>query len=210
MCTGTHGFIPAENTASLELIMTLSGQRVENALHVQYPGSITESYVRLLAEGAIAAWLVELAPQMSEDVQLVLVRTKDLSSEDSFGFEVAPSTIYTGLLNQASLPGNVTVSTKFASGRTGRSYRGRAYWVGLSELQVTGNELADGVAEAISDAWESFFDAILATDGSPIHVVVSYCHDGSWRTTAQVTPVTNYTTDGNVDSMRRRLNGRGQ
>jgi len=209
MCTGTHPFIPAPNTVKLELICEVSGQRVENVVYVQSGSGVSESDVRNLAEDAITCWELDFAPIIADAVTLVLTRATDQSSEDSFGFETEPSSPATGGIANPVMPGNVTVSTKFASGLTGRSQRGRAYWIGLTEAQCVANKIAPGFGLTISAAWASFFTHLFATNAGYIHVVVSYCHNGSWRTTAQVTPVTNYTTNEDIDSMRRRLNHRG-
>jgi len=209
MCIGTHDFIPAPNTAKLELIVEEHGQRMENVVHLRKADGWSESEIRLLAEVALTKWEIYFAPLISEDVSLVLIRTTDLSAESSFGYEKEPDDPTTGEIGVAGLPGNVTVATKFASGLTGRSQRGRAFWIGLTELQVTGNALVDPMPTNISTAWENFFIGIATDIDGAEHVVVSYCHNGAWRTTAQVTPVTAYVTERNTDSMRGRLNGRG-
>lgn len=209
MCTGTHDFIPANDTIKLELIVQASGQTMENVVYVRNDAGVSESDVRNLATEAIDAWATNIAPIIADAVTLVLVRATDLSSEGSFGFELAPSTVQTGGLNVPILPGNVTVATKFASGLTGRSHRGRAYWIGLTEGQVQANLLAPGFGTNISAAWADFFSDLFTAVGFGEHVVVSYCGGGSWRTSALITPVTNYSTNEDIDSQRRRLNHRG-
>lgn len=209
MCNGPHDFIPAPTTARLELVMQEHGQIIENVVYVQYPTSPSESDIRNLAQGAIGAWDATLATIMSDDVYLVKCIATDVSEPDSWQYEAEPAVLTQGHVAVAGLPSNVTVTTKFASGLSGRSQRGRAYWVGLTELQVTGNALVEGFALQISEQWGNFFATIAELDPSPNHVIVSYCHDGSWRTTAQVTLVSSYVTDPNTDSQRRRLNGRG-
>jgi len=209
MCIGTHDFIPAPNTAKLELIVLEHGQRMENVVHLRKADGWSESEIRLLAEAAVTKWITYFAPLISNDVFLVLTRATDLSAENSFGYEKEPDETTQGEVAVAGLPGNVTVATKFASGLTGRSQRGRAFWIGLTELQVTGNHLVDPMASNISTAWENFFIGIAAEIDGAEHVVVSYCHNGAWRTTAQVTAVTSYVTESNTDSMRGRLTGRG-
>lgn len=209
MCNGPHDFIPAPSSAKLELVMQLHGQIIENVLYVQYPTDPSESDIRNLAQGAIGAWDSTLGTIMSNDVYLVKCIATDVSQENSFQYEAEPAVLTQGQVNVAALPSNVTVTTKFASGLSGRSQRGRAYWVGLTELQVTGNALVEGFALQISEQWGNFFALLSELDPSPDHVIVSYCHNGAWRTTAQVTLVSNYVTDPNTDSQRRRLNGRG-
>lgn len=211
MCTGPHDFIPAENTAKLELIYTLYGQRVENVLHFQSSDGWNSAALTNLANEAITSWDTNIAGHTSDDVALVLVRATDVSVDDGVGVEIAPAVATTGDIAQPSLPGNVTVSTKFSGGYTGRSRRGRAYFVGIPANAIDGNALGAGIADTINDGWINFFhDVNHDITGDPRHVIVSYCGGGDWRTDALITEVTQYHTDNNLDSQRRRLNERGQ
>jgi len=109
----------------------------------------------------------------------------------------------------AAMPSGVTIALKFFSGLTGRSQRGRMYLVGLSDGAVSGDQITDAAAAAFLVAWGDFFDSV-ATDESVLHVIVSYCNAGAWRTTAQNTDVAAVVlVDKNLDSQRRRLAGRG-
>jgi len=209
MCTGRHPYISAPNVAKIELICTAIGQRVENVVYIRSGLEWDETALTALAEAAIVGWSSEMSAQMSTSVELVLVRATDMGSEDSFGVEIAPATTTTGSRASLILPNSVTVATKFATGYTGRSRRGRAYWIGLTENMVTGNQLEPTEATSITDSWAGFFGDIYAAMPGTQHVIVSYCGDGEWRDSALITAVTNYSTDNNIDSQRRRLNGRG-
>lgn len=210
MCDGPHDFIPANATAKLELIYEVTSQRCENVVYIQRDGGWNADLLALLANSVEQAYIDNLAPQQGAAVDLVLVRATDVSADDSFGYEIEPSSAAVGARNEQIMPGNVTVVTKFATGRTGRSNRGRAYWVGLTEIQCGGNTLNGGYADAISAAWAGFFNDLNVAVAAIQHVVASYCHNGAWRSAAVLTRVTNYSTDFNLDSQRRRLNGRGQ
>jgi hypothetical protein len=209
MCTGSHPFIPAENTVRLEMIYLLNGQRVENVLHLQTDGPVSGGDVNNLVNSVEDIYLATLAVDQAEAAQLVLLRVTDVSVEDSFQREVEPSVDAHGALAQLPTPGGTTVATKFTGGMTGRSKRGRAFWIGLTEPQVEGNHLATGVSAAITSAWTLFFAALTTVGDGFIHVIVSYCGDGDWRTEALITPVSDYSTEENIDSQRRRLTGRG-
>ena len=201
-------FIPAEGVARLELIYTCFGQVFENVVYLQIDDPWTSTDLTDLNSNAVVSWDARFGPIVSASVTLSKVRSTDQSTFPAPQVE-SPSTA-DGELVAGALPGNVTVATKFSGGLTGRSTRGRAYFVGLTAAQVVDNHLAAGVADDINQAWSDFFNDLHATvHGTPIHVVVSYVEDGAWRTTALVTPVIGYTTENNTDSQRRRLTGRG-
>lgn len=207
MCTGTHDFIPAEKTAKVELIYTQNNQRVENVFYLQLENTIETDDVGTIAVNVGNAFSAHIPPIFNENTTLVLIRVTDVSVENSF---IRDSSVnINGDLLGAGVPGNVTVAVTFASGLTGRSQRGRLFQVGLDDGQIDGNDLTAGTPAAIADAWSDFF-AQLATDTlAATHVIASYCHNGSWRTNAQLTPVLSYFCDNHLDSQRRRLTGRG-
>lgn len=209
MCTGTHAFISVPTTAKVELIYEIFSQRIENVLHFKKTEDWSESDCRDLALSIEPAWISTFKPVLSTAADLVLVRVTDLSTEDSFGFETEPSSAAVGAETSPGMPLNVTVASKFTGGRTGRSQRGRAYWPVLTEAKVGGNTLAGGIADECTNTWLDFFAQVSAANHSADPVVVSYCHNGAWRTVAQTTIITSVSTDFNIDSMRRRLNGRG-
>lgn len=210
MCTGTHPFIPADRTAKLELIYTLNGQRVENVLHFRKLSEWTAEDLDTLTLAAFDAWADHLGPVQSNAVTLVNIKATDVSTDNGVGVEFGPISNNTGTLQSPPTPSGTTVATKFTTGRTGRSYRGRAYWVGLVEEDVTGNQIGAVRAGTITDGWQNFATQIGENISGAVHVIVSYCGDKAWRTSAVVTPVTGYSTELNIDSQRRRLTGRGQ
>lgn len=207
MCTGTHPFIPVPHVFKCEMIYLSNGQRVENVLHFDIAGEIDIDTPRRMADAINSAYGTTLAAVQNENTTLTLIRVQDLSSEGSFLYERGAGA--SGLLLGAGVPGNVTIVTKFGSGLSGRSTRGRVYNVGLDQGQVAGNQIGSVDAGLISAAWVDFVTAVNADFTGAAHVVVSYCGGGTWRTEGLVTAVQTYTTELNLDSQRRRLTGRG-
>jgi len=208
MPTGPRPFIPADRCARLELIYVQNGQICENVVYVRGTENWGTSDLTELANSARVAWDATLGVQANENTVLSMIRATAIDVFPAAQVEV-PSTA-AGNQTGAGVPGNVTVVTKFSGGLTGRSTRGRAYFVGLDNGDVDGNQLVAGRADDFSIAWESFFsDLHDAVHNEPQHVIVSYVEDNDWRTEALVTQVINYSTDNNLDSQRRRLTGRG-
>jgi len=214
MCTGTHDFIPAPNVAQLELVMTLDGQIIENRVFIEGAAQWTLASLLELATVASDEWQSSIAPLISDQVQLILVRATDMEVDDGAGVEFEPASVITGEITGGSLPSNVTLTTKFGSGLTGRSNRGRVYTPGIARSTVgtsAVNEVTPVVAGGFSAGWANFFSGLIANaDNADHHVVVSYCFNNTWRTTANIVQVINYSTNQTLDSQRRRLPERGQ
>lgn len=207
MCTGTHPFIPAENTVKVEMVYNTPGGIAENILYFQDATSWDASDVGVLA-GEIKAWWEDtIKPFQSSGVSLAKVRAQDISVEDGNFYE------YTAGLPEAAaggtpvLPGNVTAAIKFSTGRSGRSYRGRNYFVGIGEAWVVGDTIDSGWSANIMTAYEGLDDPAVISKGQ--QAVVSYCQNGAWLTDAVVTLVQSRSMDLTIDSQRRRLLHRG-
>lgn len=209
MCTGTHPFIPAVNTARLELVCQAFGQTVENVFYFKKSDAWDTASLTNLATEAFAAWDDHIGPITSNAVTLLLLRATDVAVEGGAGVEVSGAGHTGSNSSSAAAPLGTTAATKFSTGLTGRSNRGRVYFIGLTKNDLANNQLTTGVPTTLTNAWTDFFGQIATELPGVEHAIVSYCHNNAWRTSAVVTPVTAYSTDPNVDSMRRRLTGRG-
>ena len=208
MCTGSHPYIPVPDTAQVQLIYTTPGGKAENVIYFAGPAPFDAAALAALAQACEDSWEVNIAPLVSNQITLFETVATDVSSET--GAQVTdPGGINGGTVNSA-LPQNVTIAISFRTDKRGRSYRGRLYHVGLAESQVSGDEITEAFSITLRTAYEDFFsDVATAMDDGTHHVVVSRCQDGDWLTTAEVTDVTTYQVETTIDSMRRRLLGRG-
>lgn len=202
-------FIPAPECARVEFIYNIFQQTCQNVVYVQNETDWTDVTLQQLAEAAADWWSTELRNEVSDSCTLATVRCTDVAVENSWQVEFNPTAGNTGLRTSPAMPLNVTLAIKFGTGLTGRSQRGRAYHVGLTEGQIVGNEMATGEAAAIVARWEDFENVIQAVSPFWTHVIVSYRHNNAPRAVAQVLDVVSYSSDGFIDSQRRRLSGRG-
>jgi len=209
MCTGTHPFIPAPNTASFEIICSIFGQRCENTFYLELGTPWTAADLFTAANALIAAWPAAVGAYMSNQTTLLLVKATALDDPTSPGVEVTAPPNTTGGQLGTALPSSAAFTVRFLTGLRGRSFRGRVYHYGLTVGQVSANQLSSSAADNIADAWASMILATASLVGAQ-HVVVSDCFDNTWRTVAVTTPVNavGY-SDLLVDSQRRRLSGRG-
>lgn len=206
-------FIPVNNAAKAALKFTAFGQQLVNTLWFIKDGGWTESDLTDLCT-ALNSWVVgEYAPLMSNDCSYIGSTAVDMSAEGQEGVEVNLSTPEEGGNVVAGLPLNVTAAVKFLTGFTGRSNRGRNYFVGLGENQVTGNTLESAAITAIQGAYDALGSYLL--DMGATHVVASLFSgvdsEGKPipRSAGVTRSVTSYAMDQFADSMRRRLTGRG-
>jgi len=207
MCTGPHDFIPAAETAKVEMRYTWDDQHVENVLHFTKEGGWDGTSLAVLAQNVAEGWLAELQGMQAPTVTLREIYVRDMEVEA--GAEATFPVGTPGNAEGVALPNNVSLALSFRTGLSGRSNRGRIFWIGLLEGQVIDNTVQPTPLAAIVLGFRDFIEYV-ETETEASLVVVSYCSENVWRTNAQVTPVTTIlVTDPTIDSMRRRLPGRG-
>lgn len=209
--TEKRPFIPAAGVAQIEMIYSLFGQTCENVYHVDTGTGADISAATLTTIGnQFAQWNQDSQRSVQSNFcGLTLVRARDLTVEAGTVIELAQTAAnHTGQLADKALPGNVTVAVKWSTGLGGRSFRGRSYHVGLTQAQVDLNALTAAAQTAIQTAYANLLVAVNGIAGHAM-VVVSYAHNKFWRDAAVATPIIRATLNGDVDSQRRRLNGRG-
>lgn len=200
-------FQPVVDTVEIDIIYTLNAEPVQNVLYAELPG------------GYILADLVALAAQIDTQVngtwkpqqppEAVYVRTEvrglalqnDLTASNNTN--AGP-----GLIGAATLPNNVTFSIKKESGLTGRSARGRLYWIGVpfNQIQATNENLLNAAyVTAIVAAVDSQRVGILAV-GAWLPVLVSRFSEGIPRVTGRTFGwVSTTNVDDRIDTQRGRL-----
>lgn len=203
-------FIPTPNTAQLELVYNWAGQVCETVLHYTKASPWTFEHLEELVDVARATWITNMVTRMPGTLSLITVRGIDISSETGPVAETTQDLPATGSAPNPSLPNNVAITITKRTALRGRSYRGRIYHPGLMENQVAGNLVDPASLTGIVGAWEEFLALSLPLQADEaLMVVVSLRNAGQPRTEGVATLVTNLTSDGTVDSQRRRLPGRG-
>lgn len=145
----------------------------------------------------------------SNELSLVSVYARALDYPNAPVVEYQLPTPKIGAHSSPLLPGNVTLSISMRTGRAGRSYRGRSYWVGLYESTVAGDFVTTATANTILGKMGNLLSGDFVLDGHQL-VVLSKQENGVPRSIAVATPVTNMViVDTRVDTQRRRLIGTG-
>lgn len=210
MCTGPHPFIPAPNTAQALVRFTQEQSHMETCLWFKKTTAWEESDLVTLAGDLDTWWDTRLKPLIAQNVSFVEVVCTDWSTEN--GAQAISRTSFgtNGTHQGTALPSNVSWALKLATGLRGRSFRGRVFLYGLTASDIDGSAVLDSYAVPAVAAWNNLLGTDITVPGANL-AVVSFCAAGSWRTTAVVTNVTNIVAvDQTVDSMRKRLPGRGR
>jgi len=181
-------FIPVPNTVALSLIHEFLGQRLSNTLYVKQDGPINPSDLTDLATTAANLWAQQIMPRLSGDTRFVLVSAKDLSAQNGLVFDyTGPPLPVTGGASGQPLPSNIAAVLSLRTGRAGRSFRGRIYLGGFSELQSDGNFLFGNILEQLRQGLIQVIDGL--NTGSRRVVVVSRFSEKQPRTVGITTPV---------------------
>lgn len=209
MCTGRHAFIPATNVVRTEMIYSQLGEVAENVLHFAFTAAPSISSMQQFGDALITSWAANMKPIQSLSVSLDLIRLTDLNSDSGPVVERTTGLPQAGGDSTPVKSTGWSLATKFSGDGRGRSRRGRAFFVGLNSFRVNDNRVTDAFAQTLSDVWLGMIADAIDDFGDGLHVIVSYCSEGAWRSDALVTNVTGYSTEPYIDSMRRRLHGRG-
>lgn len=145
-------FQPAIGVYGAHVRGTILGQDVENTFYYGYTGSPDAGDAQDIADaiGAVVAALWIGALPTAFDFREVYVR--DLANEFAVqGVDTSISGL-SGTDTGAPLPSYNTVAIARRSAFTGRSARGRIFWMALGETMVTGNAVGSVFTDGMIDA----------------------------------------------------------
>lgn len=201
-------FQPVPNTIGADVRCTLFGQQVENTLYFEQTGVPTASQVQACAE-MVEEWFVTyVLPALSVSVVYREVYARSLVFAAAPEWTANGQTGDVGTNPVASLPGNVSWVVKFTSGLTGRSSRGRNFIFGIPEDQNVGNQIHPSFAAAMKDGYEQLMGIAVTNDF--VWSIVSRRQNNVQLANGIAYPIVGVGfTDLDLDSQRRRLNGRG-
>lgn len=201
-------FVPVPDTAQAEIRMSLFGQAIENVLHFVVTGGWNPILLASLAATLADWWISEYSDFTTTDLTLREIYVKDIAVEGGAEVTDISAAGETGSIITQTAPSNCCACVSFRTGQSGRSYRGRSYISGIPISYVLENVLDSAAAIDIIDSYNTLAANLSAIDMQ--HVVVSRYNAGAPRLEGVATPVTTYLfADLDIDSQRRRLNGRG-
>lgn len=128
-------FQSVPNTAEIDVIYTYNGETVQNVFYAEKSGGYNQSDIQELADEidiAVGQNWTDIQP-----AEAVYDRTevRGLDAENDL-IATANTNAGPGIAVGSALPNNATFSVKKISGLTGRSARGRSYWIGIPTSEL--------------------------------------------------------------------------
>lgn len=155
-------------------------------------------------------WSVDLRARASTGCLLTNIYARAIHTQNGAVWDDLISPPQAGTVGSALLPAHTTFCIKLTTGIAGRSYRGRLYQVGLSEGQVTGDNVSQALADGLVADYTEWAEVYLPPQNFE-WVVLSKYNNGVARSQGVATTITGISyTDLRVDTQRRRLTGIGQ
>lgn len=142
-----------------------------------------------LADGVLAGWIAQVLPELSLDYTLLRVEARGLRSAGDFATEALadPATVG-GNLGASDNNATATV-VKLATGRSGKSYRGRIFVGGVPNASVVNGFLDSTYRTNVAVGVNNML-AGLVTGNLGRGVIISYWANKVLRTTPLVTNIT--------------------
>lgn len=196
-------FIPVADAIKATITFeNAQGNQAQNVLFFQDEAAGAPATRLALLQAEIIDWLTASWDTVANaDWSAVALDLRYMNDEDDFYLSDALD--IPGLLTGDSLPSEVTIAISLRTGRTGRSYRGRLYHVGLGEDNVVGDLISDGYRTNLIAAYASLIADPQVHDF--YWGVASFYTNGAARPSGVLTPYTQVTiVDRIVDSQRKR------
>lgn len=188
------------NAAKVTVSGRLLGQLVQNVWYVTTVAAPTVADL----DGIAAVFQIGyggIMTNMSENLTIDTISVRYIGSASGPETSLFISPPQAGGDFENSFPGNVAMCVSLRTALAGRRFRGRKYFSGIPLTKIAGNTLDSLFAgNVVSDI--NGLIAALNTNGTPLSIV-------SFVGVTVVPVTTAIMADLNVDSMRRRLTGRG-
>ena len=192
----------------IELHFMQLGEHTMNVFWCKSNLNETSATLELELAGTFKNWWdSEISQYVSTQMTLYEIVVKELKP-DGIAVLYTDGLPISGHHTDATLPNNVALAIHWGTGLVGRSRHGRTYQGGFTTDAISGNTCI--FASFLQAAYEALRTTL---DNITLNVefsVVSFVANNAWRTTPLVTPITGVAVENTMDSMRRRLPGRGQ
>lgn len=200
-------FQPVEDTVEIDVIYTLNGEIVQNVFYAKLEGGYVLTDLEDLAEQMDAVVAANWRPEQPIEAVYLRVEVRGLAVPNDL-LATNDDTSSAGLDASAALPNNVTFSIKKTSGLTGRSARGRCYWIGIPRDKTEGTDENRLTAAYVDDIVENI-DQVRSNIngvGDWEAVLVSRFADGLKRDEGVTFPwLGTVAVDVVIDTQRNRL-----
>lgn len=198
------------DTVEVNLNYRLLNQEMQNTLYfLDSVGGAGAAEYQELADFIALGWENTLQTYYPDDGTLDNITVTSLDVEG--GMSLKFNYLLEGLSVSTPVNTGTTFTTTFRTNKSGRSFRGRNYYCGLVENQITGNIIGSNVLTATL----AFYNGIRISVGSLaaawIWVIVSRVQEGVTLSVGETIPIISVDhVDAFCDYQRRRGEGRGR
>lgn len=200
-------FQPVLNVAAIDTIFTQNGETVQNVYYAHFPSGYSQIELDALALKVDTRIQADMIPFMPTEVIYQRVEVLGLSVQNDLlaTFTTGPTA---GSDISPSSPNNVTLAVKQFSGFSGRSARGRVYWIGVPINKLDGSNENNIVAPYVLTIEAAILSIRTGIQGEPTAdaVLVSRVTGGVPRAAGKTFPwIGEIAVNSRVDSQRSRL-----
>lgn len=198
-------FQAVPDTASVVTNYIGGNKPVQMTFYAEFLGGYSPADLVVLASNVDNRVVSDFLPIQTNNIIYSNTTVRGLNAENDLEVTDADGTGPGGVVGKG-LPNNVTFALKRLSGLTGRSARGRVFWLGMPDTDLDANEnfVAGAAATTILAAFDGMRIALGLSGWSA--VLVSRISGGVKRDPAITFPwVSSAITDERVDSHRGRL-----
>lgn len=200
-------FQAVPNTVEIDMIFTMNGVPAQNVFYAEMAGGYLLADLVALATQIDLNWQGNWRSEQPPEVSYIRTEVRGLAVPNDLQ-ALNNVSANPGINASPVMPGNVTFAIKKESGLTGRSARGRTYWIGIPQNTVTAadeNQLAAAYTASIVGDVDTVRTSIAAV-GTWLPVLVSRFSGGVPRATGITFPWISTTNVGTrIDTQRRRL-----
>lgn len=201
-------FVPAPNAALVTLEYTTPAKAYTNNFWIAASLPYGESELIQAASTFYDVWAETLDGVHPTTTYLTKIRVAAKDSSVAPVFELFPTTANQGTGAGTPLPLNACMTVTLRTGLAGKSQRGRIYHAGAVQENLASRiAFSTAATDAVSDAYEAFRLAINAGLENEGELVVCSKRTGNtWRSSAQLTPITQLVARSKVATQRLRVN----
>lgn len=195
------------NTVEVDVIYELNGEIAQNVFYAKFGGTYALANLQALADAVGTIVGSDWLPLQPVEAVFLRVEVRGLTVEnDLFATSVVGAGDGEDIIE--AYPNNVTFSVKKVSGFTGRSARGRSYWIGIP-TDKTSSPDENHVTGAYRDDLVAAIDVIRTTINAEFNwdaVLVSRFSGGVKRAAGVTFDwVGSVAVDDRIDTQRGRL-----
>lgn len=195
------------DTVEIDMIFTQNGVLAQNVFYAKLDGGYSLTDLEDLAARIDLQWDGTWKPRQVTEVLYLRTEVRGLAVENDL-IAIDGTSTGAGIHAGNALPNNATFCIKKQSGLTGRSARGRTYWIGIPQGELVlldENQLEPVYTALLVDAVDDIREAIDSV-GLWEPVLVSRFSGGVARSEGVTFPwISSTNVDNRVDTQRRRL-----